>query len=137
MYIYVCVCVCMCIHCTGKRWYKNVGLGFKTPKEAIEGTYIDKKCPFTGSVSIRGRILTGVVHKAKMNKTIVVRFDYLHYGTHRQRQRQRETETETERDANMIARAVSHLPNAGVTEREKETWCLSDGVFREMVEMSL
>ena len=109
MYIYVCVCVCMCIHCTGKRWYKNVGLGFKTPKEAIEGTYIDKKCPFTGSVSIRGRILTGVVHKAKMNKTIVVRFDYLHYGTHRQRQRERE------RDANMIARAVSHLPNAGVT----------------------
>lgn len=22
----------------GQRWYKNVGLGFKTPKEAIEGT---------------------------------------------------------------------------------------------------
>merc|ERR1711907_187602 len=63
----------------GKRWYKNVGLGFKTPKEAIEGNYIDKKCPFTGNVSIRGRILTGVVHKAKMNRTIVVRFDYLHY----------------------------------------------------------
>ncbi len=21
----------------GQRWYKNVGLGFKTPKEAIEG----------------------------------------------------------------------------------------------------
>ena len=60
-----------------------MGLGFKVPKEAIEGTYIDKKCPFTGNVSIRGRILTGVVHKAKMNKTIVVRFDYLHYGTQR------------------------------------------------------
>jgi hypothetical protein len=24
------------------------------------GTYIDKKCPFTGNVSIRGRILSGV-----------------------------------------------------------------------------
>jgi small subunit ribosomal protein S11e len=23
-----------------KRWYKDVGLGFKTPIEAIEGTYI-------------------------------------------------------------------------------------------------
>jgi len=23
------------------------------------GTYIDKKCPFTGNVSIRGRILSG------------------------------------------------------------------------------
>lgn len=24
----------------GQRWYKNVGLGFKTPKEAIEGMHI-------------------------------------------------------------------------------------------------
>lgn len=23
-----------------KRWYKDVGLGFKTPPEAINGTYI-------------------------------------------------------------------------------------------------
>ena len=23
-----------------KRWYKEVGLGFKTPSEAINGTYI-------------------------------------------------------------------------------------------------
>ncbi|KAF6264236.1 hypothetical protein COO60DRAFT_225581 [Scenedesmus sp. NREL 46B-D3] len=63
----------------GQRWYKNVGLGFKTPKEAIEGHYIDKKCPFTGNVSIRGRILTGVVKSTKMTRTIVVRRDYLHY----------------------------------------------------------
>eukprot|EP00879_Flechtneria_rotunda_P000053 GHRR01000083.1.p1 GENE.GHRR01000083.1~~GHRR01000083.1.p1 ORF type:complete len:157 (+),score=30.32 GHRR01000083.1:105-575(+) len=63
----------------GNRWYKNVGLGFKTPREAIEGTYIDKKCPFTGNVSIRGRILTGVVKSTKMTRTIVVRRDYLHY----------------------------------------------------------
>ena len=30
--------------------------GFKTPQAAIEGTYVDKKCPFTSNVSIRGRI---------------------------------------------------------------------------------
>jgi hypothetical protein len=24
----------------GKRWYKDVGLGFKTPTAAIEGSYI-------------------------------------------------------------------------------------------------
>ncbi|XP_019711924.1 40S ribosomal protein S11-like [Hippocampus comes] len=41
------------------RNHKSVGLGFKTPREAIEGTYVDKKCPFTGNVSIRGRILSG------------------------------------------------------------------------------
>ncbi|XP_017778926.1 PREDICTED: 40S ribosomal protein S11 isoform X2 [Nicrophorus vespilloides] len=61
------------------RHHRNVGLGFKTPKEAIDGTYIDKKCPFTGNVSIRGRILTGVVQKMKMQRTIVIRRDYLHY----------------------------------------------------------
>merc|ERR1711884_63831 len=43
------------------------------------GHYIDKKCPFTGNVSIRGRILSGVVTKMKMNRTIVIRRDYLHY----------------------------------------------------------
>jgi small subunit ribosomal protein S11e len=63
----------------GARWYKSVGLGFKTPKEAIEGNYIDKKCPFTGNVSIRGRILTGVVKSTKMKRTITIRRDYLHF----------------------------------------------------------
>ncbi|KAG7450537.1 uncharacterized protein BT62DRAFT_1072599 [Guyanagaster necrorhizus] len=78
-----------------KRWYKDVGLGFKTPSEAINGTYIgaavvydftesahlgaDKKCPFTGEVSIRGRILTGKVVSTKMTRTIIIRRDYLHY----------------------------------------------------------
>ena len=63
----------------GTRFYRSVGLGFKTPKEAIEGTYIDKKCPFTGNVSIRGRILTGTVHSTKMHRTLVVRRDYMHF----------------------------------------------------------
>ncbi len=63
------------------RWYKDVGLGFKTPKEAIEGHYIDKKCPWTGMVSIRGRILSGVVVSTKMKRTVIVRREYLHYIT--------------------------------------------------------
>ena len=63
----------------GVRYFKNIGLGFKTPKEAIEGSYIDKKCPFTSNVSIRGKILKGMVVSTKMNRTIIVRRDYLHY----------------------------------------------------------
>ncbi|CAG8694379.1 5196_t:CDS:2, partial [Ambispora leptoticha] len=61
------------------RWYKDIGLGYKTPKEAIEGHYIDKKCPWTGEVSIRGRILSGVVVSTKMKRTIIVRREYLHF----------------------------------------------------------
>jgi len=61
------------------RYVRSVGLGFKTPAEAITGNYIDKKCPFTGQVSIRGRILTGVVASLKMKRTCVIRRDYLHY----------------------------------------------------------
>jgi len=61
------------------RYWRNVGLGFKTPQEAIQGTYVDKKCPFTGNVSIRGRILRGYVISTKMKRTLVIRRDYLHY----------------------------------------------------------
>jgi small subunit ribosomal protein S11e len=63
----------------GMRYYKNIGLGFKTPKEAIDGSYVDKKCPFTGNVSIRGRIMKALVVSTKMKRTIVVRRDYLQY----------------------------------------------------------
>ena len=61
------------------RFVRAVGLGIKTPDSAIEGNYVDKKCPFTGNVSIRGRILKGLVISTKMKRTIVVRRDYLHY----------------------------------------------------------
>ena len=40
---------------------------------------VDKKCPFTGLVSIRGRILSGTVVSTKMHRTIIIRRDYLHY----------------------------------------------------------
>jgi small subunit ribosomal protein S11e len=61
------------------RFVKNVGLGIKTPDSAVEGSYVDKKCPFTGNVSIRGRILVGQVMSTKMKRTIIIRRDYLHY----------------------------------------------------------
>ena len=64
----------------GARFWKNIGLGFKTPKDAIDGHYVDKSCPFTGNVSIRGRLIKGVVRSAdKMRRTITIRRDFLHY----------------------------------------------------------
>merc|ERR1711918_42941 len=60
-------------------FYKKVGLGFKTPQAAIEGSFVDKKSPFTSDVSIRGRIFKGVVISTKMKNTIVIRRDFLHF----------------------------------------------------------
>lgn len=63
-----------------QRWFKDVGLGIKTPQAAINGTYIDKKDPWVGQVSIRGRILSGRVVSTKMQRTIVIRREYLNFG---------------------------------------------------------
>lgn len=61
------------------KYFKKVGLGFKNLSDAIQGNYIDKKCPFTGNVSIRERIIKGMILSTKMKNTIIVRRDYLHF----------------------------------------------------------
>ncbi|CAD2215136.1 Ribosomal_S17 N-terminal/Ribosomal protein S17, putative [Angomonas deanei] len=71
------------------RYSKKIGLGFKTPKTAINGKYIDRKCPFTSNVVIRGRILRGIVHAKKMQRTIVIRRNYLHFIKKYQRYQKR------------------------------------------------
>ena len=62
-----------------KKNFKNIGLNIKTPYEAKINSYNDKKCPFVGNLSIRGRIIRGRVVSTKMNRTIIVRRDYLHW----------------------------------------------------------
>merc|ERR1712159_562855 len=63
----------------GTRYFKAVGLGIKTPRTAIDGTYVDKKCPWTGNVNIRGKLITGTIKTTKMKNTVIIRKDYLHY----------------------------------------------------------
>ncbi|MFQ5758488.1 MAG: 30S ribosomal protein S17 [Candidatus Bathyarchaeia archaeon] len=48
---------------------------FKKPRKTCD----DRNCPFHGTLSTRGRIMDGVVVSAKMDKTVVVRRDYLKY----------------------------------------------------------
>jgi len=50
-------------------------LSLKKPRKTCE----DWNCPFHGTLSVRGRVLDGVVISAKMDKTVVVRRDYLNY----------------------------------------------------------
>ncbi|EPY33765.1 small subunit ribosomal protein S11e [Strigomonas culicis] len=71
------------------RYFKKVGLGFKTPKAAINGKYIDRKCPFTSNVVIRGRLLRGLVHSKKMKRTLIIRRNYLHFIKKYQRYQKR------------------------------------------------
>ena len=42
-----------------------------------EVNYIDKKYPYTGNVSICGRVLTSTI--TRMKNTVVIRRDYIHY----------------------------------------------------------
>jgi len=50
-------------------------LALKKPKKSCS----DQNCPFHGTLSIRGRILNGIVISAKMDKTVVIRRDYQLY----------------------------------------------------------
>lgn len=52
-----------------------MAFSFKKPRKTCD----DRNCPFHGTLSTRGRVMEGVVVSAKMDKTVVVRRDYLKY----------------------------------------------------------
>jgi small subunit ribosomal protein S17 len=54
---------------------RNIGINVPIPKESCN----DPLCPFHGKISIRGRLLEGIVLKNRAERTIVVRREYLHY----------------------------------------------------------
>ncbi|MEN2496574.1 MAG: 40S ribosomal protein S11-B [Marteilia pararefringens] len=62
-----------------KRYFRQIGLGFDTPISAKNSSYVDKKCPFTGDVSIRGKIMNGQIQSMKMTRTIILRKSYMFY----------------------------------------------------------
>jgi small subunit ribosomal protein S17 len=39
----------------------------------------DRNCPFHGELPVRGRVMEGVVVRAKMEITVIVRRNYIHY----------------------------------------------------------
>jgi small subunit ribosomal protein S17 len=65
---------------------KNIGIpGVKPPEKECN----DAKCPYHGTLKLRGRILTGKVVSTKMNKTITIQRDYAYYITKYQRYERR------------------------------------------------
>jgi small subunit ribosomal protein S17 len=47
---------------------KNIGMGIKSPENSCN----DRKCPFHGTVKVRGRTLVGTVISAKMHNTATI-----------------------------------------------------------------
>lgn len=54
---------------------KNIGIEVAAP----QGECSDPNCPFHGVLSVRGQIIDGVVDAVKMNKTVIVKRDYLQF----------------------------------------------------------
>ena len=57
-----------------KSKVRNIGIPNVEPPEK---TCDDAHCPFHGNLSVRGRIMEGIVTSTKMHKTIVFQTDYL------------------------------------------------------------
>jgi small subunit ribosomal protein S17 len=55
---------------TAKMDTKNIGIEVAKPTKAPK--IVDPKDPFFGSVKVRGRVFTGLVTSAKMQKTVTV-----------------------------------------------------------------
>jgi small subunit ribosomal protein S17 len=53
---------------------RNIGIEAVPPTKDCE----DPICPWHGKLPVRGRIVEGKVEATKMNKTLVLRRDYLH-----------------------------------------------------------
>lgn len=66
---------------------RNIGAALETPKQKCN----DVKCPFHGSLSVRGRQFTGIVVSAKMRKTAVIEFERLHFLKKYERYEKRRT----------------------------------------------
>jgi len=64
----------------GRAATRNIGIqypGLEPPKEVCS----DDKCPWHGSVSVRGLLLVGTVTKARMVRTVTVEREYLKYNS--------------------------------------------------------
>lgn len=52
---------------------RDIGIDVAPPKATCD----DKHCPFHGTLSVRGQILSGVVVSTKMGKTVVIEREYM------------------------------------------------------------
>jgi small subunit ribosomal protein S17 len=58
-----------------KKETRNIGVNVKAPSKSCN----DNLCPFHGSLPIRGHIIAGVVSSVKMQDSIRMKREYMHY----------------------------------------------------------
>ncbi len=54
---------------------RNIGIPVELPKATCD----DLLCPFHSNLSVRGRILEGIVVRDNMQKTVIINRDYYHF----------------------------------------------------------
>ena len=90
--------------------HRNIGIEAKAPQEVCS----DSKCPWHGTLPVRGRVFVGNVKAASVGKLAVIEWTRYHYITKYQRYERRNT------------RIVAYNPlciNAKANERIKIAEC--------------
>ena len=70
-----------------KKTTSNIGIAVESPKQACN----DNKCPFHGTLNVRGRQFTGTVMSTKMRKTAAIEFERLNFLEKYERYEKRRT----------------------------------------------
>lgn len=91
-----------------KEKKKNIGLDAKAPKDVCNNS----KCPWHGSLKIRGRIFRGEVVSSKSVDTAVVQWNYYNYVQKYERYERRKTRISVHNPA-CIAAAVGDIVKIG------------------------
>jgi small subunit ribosomal protein S17 len=58
-----------------EKEFRNIGINVQPPKNSCT----DRNCPFHGQLPVRGQIITGIVSSNRMNHSIIVKREYMHY----------------------------------------------------------
>ncbi|RLJ09294.1 MAG: 30S ribosomal protein S17 [Candidatus Aenigmatarchaeota archaeon] len=66
---------------------KYIGIPIKPPEKECE----DKKCPWHGTLSVRGRVFQGEVKSAKSRRTVIVEWGYHRFVKKYERYERRKT----------------------------------------------
>ena len=58
-----------------KKVARNIGLNVKPPSDSCT----DQDCPFHGTLPVRGQVIMGTVVSTKMQNTVSVEREFMHY----------------------------------------------------------